>query len=146
MATLRMRNQLAKHFDFVLKLLCGTFFVLTSFYALLASLPYTYYAFIKSAPYAWVPWFAGHHGLLYWAALLCLLVAYQNFLRSVPFTVFFASLAMVGVFLSVWPILPSLRDNSRSYWVATVALFPVVIAGALGVWKQYKKNGEDSQP
>jgi arylsulfatase A-like enzyme len=136
---------LAKHFDVVLKLLWGTFFVLTSFYALLASLPYTYYAFIKSAPYAWVPWFAGHHALLYWAAVLCLAVTYQKFLRSVPITVFFVLLAIVGVLLSFRSMLPTLQDNVRSYWVATLALFPIVIAGALSIWNQYKEIGEDSQ-
>ena len=58
-----------------LKLIWGAYLVLTSIYCLLAFLPYTYFALIKSPAYAWMPWFAHHHGLLYWPALLAAFTA-----------------------------------------------------------------------
>ena len=54
----------------LLKLIWGTYLVLTSIYCLLAFLPYTYFALIKAPAYSWMPWFAHHHTTLYWPALL----------------------------------------------------------------------------
>ena len=52
-----------------LKAVSGTYFVLTSLYCLLAFLPYTFVAFIKTPPYAWMPWLAHHQAALYWSAI-----------------------------------------------------------------------------
>src|SRR5437763_15281428 len=53
----------------LLKLAWGAYLLLTSPYCLLAFLPYTYFALIKAPAYPWMPWFAQHHTLLYWATL-----------------------------------------------------------------------------
>lgn len=125
-----------KFVDLILKLIWGTFLVLTSFYALLAALPYTYYAFIKAAPYAWMPWFANHHALLFWAALFCVVFAYRQSLTSIPFLSCFVILAFLGVFLLLRPILPTLQDNARAYWTAVIALWPTVLTASLAIWKE----------
>src|SRR5437763_15675690 len=53
----------------LLKLAWGAYLLLTSLNRLLAFLPYTYFALIKAPAYPWMPWFAQHHTLLYWATL-----------------------------------------------------------------------------
>jgi len=47
----------------------GMYFLLISLYCLLAFLPYTYAAFIKTPPYAWMPFLVRHQAGLYWMAL-----------------------------------------------------------------------------
>jgi hypothetical protein len=136
---------MTKYFDSVLKLLWGTFFVLTSFYALLASLPYTYYAFIKAAPYAWMPWFASYHALLIWPAILCIALVFRKALNSLPILLFLAVMVMFGIFLGVQPLLPRLQVNALSYWTAVISLWPVVTAGILSLWKQQRGEHETSQ-
>jgi Sulfatase len=125
-----------KHLESGLKLLWGTFFVLTSFYALLASLPYTYYAFIKAAPYAWLPWFANYHPWLYWGALVCIALTYRKYVTSPAFVTYFVILALLGLVLLRNPILPLLEENAAAYWTAVIALWPVVFAAGLGVWNE----------
>ena len=49
----------------LLKLMWGSYLVLTSLYCLLAYLPYTFYALIKAPPYEWMLWFVHHHVTLY---------------------------------------------------------------------------------
>jgi arylsulfatase A-like enzyme len=134
-----------KYFDSTLKLLLGTFFVLTSFYALLASLPYTYYAFIKAAPYAWMPWFASYHGLLLWGVLLCMALLYRRSLASPAILAFIGILTTIAVVLIVRPLLPSLEDNAIAYWTAVISLWPIVLIGILGLWKQPRGATETSQ-
>jgi hypothetical protein len=58
-----------------LKLLWGIYLLLTSFYCLLAFLPYTYFALIKAPPYDWMPWFAHHQAALYFLALAGVAIA-----------------------------------------------------------------------
>ncbi|MGB9512933.1 MAG: sulfatase-like hydrolase/transferase [Candidatus Acidiferrum sp.] len=125
-----------RYVDVLLKFLWGTFFVLTSFYALLAALPYTYYALIKAAPYEWIPWFANYHAWLFWAALLCMALAYRRSLTSKPVSAFLGGLGMIGIILLLRPLLPSLQDNAAAYWVAVTALGPVVLGAMLGIWKE----------
>jgi Sulfatase len=133
---LRCNTAVCKYFDSALKLVWGAFFVLTSFYALLAALPYTYYAFIKATPYEWMPRFADNHAWLFWIALLCMVLTYRRFLAGATLLTFFVILGIVGIILAVRPILPSLEDNSTAYWVAVTALWPIVLAAALGTWKE----------
>jgi hypothetical protein len=129
-------NQMQKWIDVSLKLFWSTFLVLTSFYALLASLPYTYYALIKSPAYAWMPWFANHHALLYWVALLCAALACRRFLKTAAFRIAFGLLGLVGVSLLVKPLLPTLRADATSYWVGVAALWPIALIAFLGIWKE----------
>jgi hypothetical protein len=123
----------------LLRLAAGTYFVLTSLYCLLAFLPYTYCAFIKAPPYPWMPWFTHHQAALYWVAATAglvaasgssLLVSRKN--KNAPFLAGTCVLIAVGVYLSIWPFLPSLQSNRAAYWWSLVALLPVL---ALALWR-----------
>jgi arylsulfatase A-like enzyme len=138
-------GSMQKYSDLLLKLLWGAFCVISSCYALLASLPYTYYAFIKAAPYDWMPWFVNHHALLFWAAFAGLVIAYRKQSTSTPFLVCFALLGIVGVYLTVKPLLPALEDDAIAYWTAVIALWPAAAVGALDFGKQSHGSREDPQ-
>ncbi|HET6179784.1 MAG TPA: sulfatase-like hydrolase/transferase [Candidatus Sulfotelmatobacter sp.] len=125
----------------LLRLIAGTYFLLTSLYCLLAFLPYTYCAFIKAPPYPWMPWLTHHQAALYWLAAAAIVVANWDssaslFVRGeriwplAGICVLFAS----GVYLSAWPFLPSLQSNRAAYWWSMVALLPVV---GLALWRSH---------
>lgn len=129
-------NQMQKWINVLLKLFWSTFLVLSSFYALLASLPYTYYALIKSPAYAWMPWFANHHAMLSGLALLCAALAYRQFLNRAIFRISFALLALVVVALLLKPLLPTLEPDRTSYWAGVIALWPIAFIAFLGIWSE----------
>ena len=136
----------------LLRLLSGTYFVLTSLYCLLAFLPYTYTAFIKAPPYPWMPWFAHHQAALYFAAVIAELVAagpgidsWKRQGRRLPFAA--CLLGMGGVYVTVRPFLPGLQSDPAAFAWSVAAL--LVLAG-LAVWRladTVAKNrpGEDVQ-
>lgn len=123
----------------LLRLVAGTYFVLTSLYCLLAFLPYTYCAFIKAPPYPWMPWFAHHQAALYWVAVAAgllaangssLLADWKN--RNAPFLAGVCLLCVGGIYLTRWPFLPGLQDNRAAYWWSLAALLPVI---GLALWQ-----------
>jgi len=122
----------------LLKVVSGTYFVLTSIYCLLAFLPYTFYFLIKAPAYTWMPWFVHHQAVLYWLAAAAAVAANWRFIdssrsRDRRFLIGIGLLAVAGLYLSVRPFLPGLQDNRSAYWWALAALLPL-IADAL--WKQ----------
>lgn len=115
----------------LLRLVAGTYFVLTSLYCLLAFLPYTYCAFIKAPPYPWMPWFAHHQAALFWIAAAATAAASwsgDDFDRTRGrwFLAGTGLLAAAGVYLTFRPFLPGLRDDRAAYWWALAALIPVI--------------------
>jgi hypothetical protein len=121
---------LRKWSEAILKILFGAYFALTSVYCLLAFLPYTYYAMIKSPAYAWIPWFARHHALLFWLAWLAAAVAYHSRVKRAAYFVCFVTLACVGVFLSVRPFLVGLESNRIAYFGSVAALWAIILVVA----------------
>ena len=126
----------------LLRLLAGTYFVLTSLYCLLAFLPYTFFFLIKSPAYAWMPWFVHHQAALYWLASAAAVAANwrprqawntkdRRFLCGVLL------LAAAGIYLTFRPFLPNVEDNRSAYWWALAALFPLI---ATILWKQADKR------
>ena len=114
--------------DTLLRLLAGTYFVLTSLYCLLAYLPYTYFFLVKSPAYSWMPWFVQHQGALYWIAVTAAAVAAGFTWASVKkktarFLAGAGLLACVGIYLSVRPFLPTLEDNQAAYRWGLATLF-----------------------
>jgi hypothetical protein len=104
----------------LLGLISGAYFVLTSLYCLLAFLPYTYTAFIKCPPYAWMPWFVHHQAALYCAALLAGLTAAAPRARNwkkqdTRFLAGACLLAIGAVYLSFRPFLPDLQSDWAAY-------------------------------
>jgi hypothetical protein len=122
---------LRKWFEAILKILFGAYFALTSVYCLLAFLPYTYYAMIKSPAYAWIPRFARHHALLFWLAWAAAAVAYRPHKKRASYFVCFGILACVGVLLSVRPFLFGLESNRTAYFGGVAALWVIILVVAL---------------
>lgn len=117
----------------LLRLIAGTYFVLTSLYCLLAFHPYTYCAFIKAPPYPWMPWFVHHQASLYWLAVAAGLGA-GNGRRSESgqwrtkepgFILTVAILLLAGIYISIFPFLSGLQSNQRTYWWSVASLLPV---------------------
>jgi sulfatase-like protein len=121
----------------LLRLVAGTYFVLTSLYCLLAFLPYTYCAFIKAPPYPWMPTFTHHQAGLYWLAAVALVAANwplrESWRRkSKLFLAGIGLLIVVGVYLSVHPFLPTLKNDQAPYWWSLAALLPLI---GLALWR-----------
>lgn len=123
----------------LLRLVSGTYFVLTSLYCLLAFLPYTYTAFIKAPPYPWMPWFSHHQAGLYWVAAAAGVIAANGASRRADWGSKRQSLLAgvfllvgVGIYLSVRPFLPALQSNRTAYWWSLASLLPVV---GLSLWR-----------
>ena len=126
-----------------LKLIWGTYLVLTSVYCLLAFLPYTYVALIKSPAYAWMPWFAHYQAGLYWLAFLGLGVAvwptWQSRHRKSG-ALLFAGLAFAGIYLAARPFLPGLQNNWSAYRWSLLALLILLLVTAADLRQNWPKN------
>src|SRR5271165_6950186 len=125
-----------KWIDLGLKLYWGAFLILTSLYALLASLPYTYYALIKAPAYAWMPWFVQHHSILFWTALTSVAIAYRQFARKPVYLFVVGGLGIAGFLLLMRLPLPELQGNVSAYWFSVMALWPLIIVGLMGIWQE----------
>ncbi len=146
------RNCLRVWINTLLRLIAGTYFVLTSLYCLLAYLPYTYFFLVKAPPYAWMPWFVHHQAALYWLAASAATVAnwpldtwkHKDLRLLVGVAVLFAA----GIYLSFRPFLPGLEDNRAAYsWGLTALIFLIAIV----FWKPTTKSNSpadaaESQP
>jgi len=102
------------------------FLMLTSAYCLLAYLPYTFYAVIKAPPNEWMPWFVAHHAHVYWALLLCSVIAYRPQLRRTRDMSVMGSLTLLGILLTTHPILRDLQSNFAAYMWSVAALVPIL--------------------
>ena len=112
----------------LLRIAAGTYFVVTSLYCLLAFLPYTFAAFIRTPPYAWMPWLAHHQALLYWLAIAAWLGAVwpaKNPTGKQSF-IGIGLLAVGGVYVTAHPFLPGLQSNNAAYVWSLIALLPVL--------------------
>ncbi|MGB6500033.1 MAG: hypothetical protein WBG19_01335, partial [Thermoplasmata archaeon] len=121
----------------MLRLVAGTYFVLTSLYCLLAYLPYTFFFLINAPPYAWMPWFGRHQAALDWVAAAAAVAATWRLReawmrRDRSFLVGIGMLAAAGVYLSFRPYLATLQDNRASYAWSLAALLPLA---AVALWK-----------
>jgi hypothetical protein len=132
-------------FNSLLRLAAGAYFVVSSMYCLLAFLPYTYYAFIKAPPYAWMPRLAHHQAALYWAAIAAALIADERLpgrWKSRSTWIGGGLLAAAGVYLAVRPFLPGLESNRAAYGWSLISLVP--LAGVT-LWQLLSKEEEPSQ-
>jgi len=123
-------------FNTLLRLVSGTYLVLTALYCLLAYLPYTYFFLVKSPAYSWMPWFVRHQAALYWFAAAAATAAnwpLDEWKNIRPRLLVGASLlGTAGIYLGFRPFLPTLEDNRPAYiWGLTALLFMI----ALQFWK-----------
>ena len=122
----------------LLKLIWGTYLVLTSIYCLLAFLPYTYFALIKAPAYSWMPWFAHHHTTLYWPALLAAAAANGTEKKKIRTGVLlFGALALGGVYVTARPFMPTLQNNWAAFWWSLIALLPLIMTAAWGLLQHW---------
>jgi arylsulfatase A-like enzyme len=99
-------------------------------YCLLAFLPYTFRAFIKAPPYAWMPWLAHHQAGLYWIATAAAVFPQwpkpirRNEKRlAVPLIL----LAAAGVYVTLQPFLPGVESNNTAYSWSLISLLPLIV-------------------
>lgn len=118
-----------KWLDGILKLAWGAFLALTSLYCLLAFLPYTYYALIKSPPYSWVPVFVGHHALLFWIVTAGAAVAFRP--KAKKGAIAFGVAACAGIFLTARPFLATLESDRAAFWGSLAGLWLIILVVAL---------------
>ena len=119
-----------------LKLLCGMYFVLTSVYALLASLPFTYYSLTKEPAYSWMPWFVHLNALLFWVVVAALALVNLHLRKTRLFQVSFTILGLLGLYVVLKSPVASLQDNSAAYWVAVLALWPIILVAGIRAWEE----------
>ena len=122
----------------LLRLVSGTYFVLTSIYCLLAFLPYTFFFLIKAPPYAWMPWFVRHQASLYWLAAAAAVAANWNARaawrnKQREFVAGVVALVATGTYLVFHPFLATLEDTRRAYWWSLIALVPLLL---FALWRQ----------
>jgi Sulfatase len=127
------------------RLLFSLFFILTSAYCLLAYIPFTYQQVIAGRLFPWVTAFARLFPFLYWAVLCVVGLSMLDDLRDararyVPIG-FLALLALLGIPLTLWPVLPSLRTDARSLVLSLAALVPIFCLAALD-WLSHWKGLE----
>jgi Sulfatase len=118
-----------------LKVVSGTYFVLTSLYCLLAFLPYTFCAFIKTPPYAWMPWLAHHQAAMYWTAIAAALISswpLANLSKDKRSIFGIVLLTAAGVYITLRPFLPVLENNNAACYWSLTALLPLI---AISVWQ-----------
>ena len=128
-----------------LKLIWGAYLVLTSIYCLLAFLPYTYVALIKSPAYAWMPWFAHHQAALYLLGLMAAAASVWPAWKTREGALLFASLALAGIYLTAKPFLPTLQNNWAAYCWSLIALLPLILVAATDVrahWPQASSEND----
>ncbi len=116
----------------LLKAVSGTYFVLTSLYCLLAFLPYTFCAFIKTPPYAWMPWLAHHQAALYWCAVAAALISAWPWQKDHRTWLGIGPLFVAGVYLNLRPFLPGLENNGAAYAWSLISLLPLI---GIAVWQ-----------
>jgi Sulfatase len=114
----------------ILKLLWGAYWLLTALYCLLCFLPYTYYALIKAPVYDWMPWFVHHHGAIFWVAFAAVAVALWPGRRERWYLGVLAAQAAVGVYIALFPFMPSLGNNLAAFVWGLIALTQVLLLTA----------------
>jgi len=132
-----------------LRILAGTYFVLTSLYCMLAYLPYTYTAFIKAPPYPWMPWFAHHQALLFWLASIAWILGglgkiYPKYSRESPRARLpFLWTLLMGPYVTVYPFLPGLQSDRTAFWWSIGSLLPVI---GFSVWDLCTQKARTQSP
>ena len=117
----------------LLKAATGAYFLVTSLYCLLAYLPYTFCAFIRTPPYPWMPWLAHHQAALYWLAILLGgLTLWRDSRLNRIVAVSIALLAGFGIYLTFRPFLATIESNNAAYVWSLVSLFPLL---AFSCWQ-----------
>ncbi|MDE3167657.1 MAG: sulfatase-like hydrolase/transferase [Acidobacteriota bacterium] len=134
--------------------LVAAFALLSSLYALLAYIPFTYQQVHKGGLLAAATWFGRAHAQLYWLVLAVAVATILPDFRR-PRTrwaaiVFTAVHAAAGVALARNPVMASLRNDASSLTIAFAALAPLFCLAAIDAlgharrieWLDYRKEDD----
>ncbi|MBS1857292.1 MAG: sulfatase-like hydrolase/transferase [Acidobacteria bacterium] len=134
--------------------LVAAFVLLSSIYALLAYIPFTYQQVHKGGLLTQLTWFGHKQAQLYWIALalaLATILPYFRQRRTRRAAILFAVVHTGGgVMLAVWPVMARLRNDAGSLTIAFVALVPLLWLAALDAlahapaieWLEYRKEDD----
>ena len=125
-----------------LKLIWGAYLVLTSIYCLLAFLPYTYFALIKSPAYAWMPWFAHHHRSFTGSTGRCVRGGSDRRNKRSAL-ILFGVLALAGIGLVAWPFMPVLQNDWTAFLWSLIALLPLMMTAAWDLYQSWPAANEE---
>lgn len=126
----------------VARLAAATFAVLTSFYCLLAYIPFTYHQVHRGGLLAWVNAFARYHPYLFWPALAAAgLTLPWNRNRALQLfsALFLGAYGTAGALLLWHPLLARLENNLQSLYWSLLALSSLVWMAALDWLGQQRK-------
>jgi arylsulfatase A-like enzyme len=120
---------------------------MTSFYCLLAYIPFTHQWVIKCPVLPWLPVFARLHTFLYWAAfglMATTSVADIRRPKTRRITVWFMIFhAVIGVALLLRPLLVDIPDDERSFVWSLIALFSLLWVAAIDYLGHAEETGRD---
>lgn len=112
------------------RLLVVLFFLLSSFYSLLASIPFTYHQVVESPLLAWQPLFVRFHPLLMVIVLLLTHAASPR-RRSIPMAIYSAAHVLMATLLFFRPVLLHLKLSHQSFYWALIFLEPLISLGLI---------------
>jgi arylsulfatase A-like enzyme len=124
----------------------ASFLLLTSLYCLLAFLPYTFYALIKAPAYDWMPWAVRYYAFLYWMALAGLVWARWSERKRPGYALLFGLLSLMGIFITVHPVIPTLQSNLAAYAWSVGSLIPIIVLGVLEVFCHWPRGQDRVTP
>ncbi len=113
--------------------LVAVFTLLTTFYCLLAYIPFTYHQIHLGGLLSWVTVFVNFHPYLYWLALAAaaLSLPWDNKPVRAISVLFVVVQAAAGVVLTLHPLLAGLENNIQSLYWSFVTLVPLVWLAAI---------------
>lgn len=113
--------------------LVAVFTLLTTFYCLLAYIPFTYHQIHLGGLLSWVTVFVNLHPYLYWLALAAaaLSLPWDNKPVRAISVLFVVVQAAAGVVLTLHPLLAGLENNIQSLYWSFVTLVPLVWLAAI---------------
>ncbi len=127
----------------VSKIYFCVYFVLTSVYCLLSSIPYTYFFLIKEPPYEWLMTFARYQPLLCWLAVFCLVFVKWKKRNTAWVRAMFAATAGLAVYLTAHNFILHIKNGPAAYVGALMFLLPIILAAAQEIFGSplWKRNG-----
>lgn len=131
------------HWLLFARLFFGIFILMTSFYCLLAYIPFTYQWVVNCTLITWLPAFVKAHPYLYWVALAGVIATIvpdmgssQTRRLAIGFITFHT---FAGAGLSVRPLLSALSNDDRSLVWSLASLFPLLWLAAI----DYRGHGRE---
>ncbi len=128
----------------VLKLCFGIFLLLTSFYCLLAYIPYTYLFLIKEPPYGWLIKFPAYHVWLYWCAVAAALFLYWPQRKKATAAAGWLLLVGEGIVLTWSGFFPHIQSTRTTYFAGVLTLLPLLLLAGTEILSSIRRTQDSS--